>query len=56
MLGERKGCFLKVDDWEWIELAASIEEGILVPVHKAAVKGEAGVGTPDTSNLDRLPD
>lgn len=34
-------------------MTASIEEGLVVAVVESEVKGEAGVGKPEKSNLDK---
>jgi len=41
---------------EWIELSVNVEEGVLVSVVGAMVKGGAGVRKPSKSNSDRLFD
>lgn len=45
-----------MDDSEWTELTANIEEVIVVSVVRALVEGETGIGKLEKSNLDRLVD
>lgn len=44
-----------MDDSEWIELTASIEEEVLLSMLRAVIKEEAGVKK-QKSDLDRLAD
>lgn len=55
-----EGMYFEVMTWlndlEWIELAASIEEGGLVSVVGTSIKGEEGVAKPKKSKQDKLVD